>query len=294
MPPHCRSRKGESQRFYARKALNTTLLAASERSMPAFWAGFPLPRRIHPALTIFYDEVCAILARLIAYVGALALLGILGLHAWDQLPQNEFLQPAARPDWTASRLAYPAFAASLDPHDKSRSYTILTHPDGGRKDIFRWPAQLEKPFTELEIYRPGSEAAPEATGDLAERMPAEAAEGLENAGLIDSKFGPVVLLRRAGSSEGPGACLGFLKRIDDPPLQLSGWSCQGSSLPARRATIGCMLDRLTLLASGNDPKLAELFARVERKRTGCTGAALPAPSVDWVTGVQNARLRGTL
>lgn len=294
MPPQGRTRKGESQRFYARKAFNTTLLAASEHSMPSFWAGFPLPSKIHPALTGLYDEVCAVLARLIAYVGALALLGILGLHIWDQLPQNGILESADRPDWSVSRLAYPAFGASLDQHEKSRSYTILTHPDGGRKDIFRWPAQLERALTELEIYRPGSEAAPDAAGELARRMPADAAEGLENAGLIDSKFGPVVVLRHAGSSDGSTGCLGFLKRLDDPPLQLSGWSCQGNSLPARRATIGCMLDRLTLLASENDARLTELFARADRKRTGCTGAAQPAPSADWVTGMQNARLRGTL
>ena len=41
--------------------------------------------QIHPALTSFADEVCATLARLFAYMGALALLGILGIHGWDQL-----------------------------------------------------------------------------------------------------------------------------------------------------------------------------------------------------------------
>src|SRR5690349_12519763 len=178
MPPQGRTRKGESQRFYARKSFNTTLLAASEHSMPSFWAGFPFPRHIHPALTGLYDEVCAVLARLIAYVGTLALLGILALHAWDQLPQNDVFEPPVRPDWSVSRLAYPAFGASLDQHEKSRSYTIFTHPDGGRKDVFRWPAQLEKPLTELEIYRPGGEAALDAAGELARRMPADAAEGL--------------------------------------------------------------------------------------------------------------------
>ena len=58
---------------------------------------------------------------------------------------------------------------------------------------------------------------------------------------------------------------------------ISGWSCQGSGLPARRAAIGCMLNRLTLLASGNEPKLAELFARAELKRGSCAGAATPVP-----------------
>ena len=55
------------------------------------------------------------------------------------------------------------------------------------------------------------------------------------------------------------ACLGFLKQADAPDLRISGWTCQGDSLPARRAAIVCMLNRLTLLAAGNDPRLAALF-----------------------------------
>ena len=35
-----------------------------------------------PALTSFADERCGTLARLLAYVGALALLAIVGIHLW--------------------------------------------------------------------------------------------------------------------------------------------------------------------------------------------------------------------
>jgi hypothetical protein len=48
--------------------------------------------------------------------------------------------------------------------------------------------------------------------------------------------------------------------------------------------IGCMLNRLTLLASTDDPKLAELFARTEPKRLSCSGAAQPDRAADWVSG----------
>jgi len=75
-------------------------------------------------------------------------------------------------------------------------------------------------------------------------------------------------------------------------LQISGWSCQGATLPARRAAIGCILDRLTLLASGNEPRLAEFFARADLRRSGCGAAS--SLSVDWVTGAENPRLRGPL
>ena len=54
-----------------------------------------------------------------------------------------------------------------------------------------------------------------------------------------------------------------------------------------------MLNRLMLLTAGNDPKLAELFARAELRRGSCA-AATSALSADWVTAAQNPLLRGTL
>jgi hypothetical protein len=103
-----------------------------------------------------------------------------------------------------------------------------------------------------------------------------------------------MLLRLAGSADDARSCLGFIKRLDEPNLQIlqiSGWSCQGETLPARRAAIGCILSRLILLTAGNEPKLAELFARAELKRGSCAASAV---SADWVTSAENPRLRGTL
>lgn len=254
---------------------------------------------IHPALTSFADECCATLARLIAYVGAIALFAIVGLHFWDQLQlDTAAAEPAGQPGFTLALRSRPAFAvSSLDPPEKSESYDIFRHPAGGRKDIFHWGPPGEKPAAELEIYRPGEEFVPSEppAADLAARMvqnPQQQPEGLEAAGVIDSKFGPLALLRLPGRLDPARSCLGFTKPFGDPALQISGWSCQGTTLSARRAAIGCMLDRLTLLASGNEPKLAELFARAELRRGGCGLAA--SISVDWVTGADNPRLRGPL
>lgn len=236
------------------------------------------------------------LARLIAYVGTLALLAIVGVHLWDRLPELVDADPAAQMDWSAASRSHPAFAVSqTDSSDKTASYEALRHPEGGRKDIFRWGPPGLWPVAELEIYRPGAEMGRSrpATTELAARMGAERRSDLEAAGVIDSKFGNVTLLRLAGSADGGRACLGFVKRLDEPNLQISGWSCQGEALPARRAAISCMLNRLILLAAGNDPKLAELFARAELNRGSC--AATPSdPSADWVTAAQNPLLRGTL
>jgi hypothetical protein len=266
------------------------------RSFGATLANSYYTTRIQPALTAFADEVCGTLARLVVYVGALALLGITGIHLWEQLP-DAAIEPVAKSGWNVADRSHPAFAISqFDSAEKTETYRILRHPEGGRKDVLRWSAQDHKPVAALEIYRPGGELGQSgpAIAELAAGMDPEGMRELEAAGLIDSKFGAVTLLRFAGQADGARSCLGFIKRLDEPNLQISGWSCQGGALPARRAAISCILNRLMLLAAGNDSKLAELFARAELRRGVCSPAAAPAISADWVTGAENPLLRGTL
>jgi hypothetical protein len=262
-------------------------------SFPADPAHSASAGRIQPALTSFADEISATVARLFAYLGTLALIAMLAVHGWDQLQImfSEGALPGA--SWSEGTRSHRAFALSqLDPSEKSETYTIRRHPLGGRKDILRWSGTDGKALAELEIYRLGGEfeETPAATADLARRM--NEAGPLEGAGIIDSKFGLVALFRRTGAKEA-GSCAGFMRRIDDPSLQISGFSCQGENLPARRVAISCMLNHLTLLASGNEPKLAELFARAELNRGSCGGAVASAASEDWMTGVENPQLRGT-
>jgi hypothetical protein len=261
----------------------------------------PYPTHIHPALTSFADECCGTLARLLAYVGTLALLAILGIHLWDQLPIGEAPDRSAKAGWSVAGRLHPAFAVSqFDLPEKTETYEILRHPEGGRKDVFRWAArdgnQDERPIAELEIYRPGGELSQSgpAGADIAARMEPKGGRELEAAGIIGSKFGTVMLLRLAGNADDARSCLGFVKRVDEPNLQISGWSCQGNGLPARRAAISCILNRLILLTAGNEPKLAELFARAELKRSSCAVSAPSAQLADWVTSAENPRLRGTL
>jgi hypothetical protein len=253
--------------------------------------------KIHPALRSFADECSGVLARLIAYVGTLALIAIIGISLWDQLPLRG-IGDAAKADWSLAARSYPAFAVSqFDSSGKTEAYEILRHPDGGRKDVLRWAAQGEKPVAELEIYRPGGELSQSGPpiAEIAARMDPEGMRELQAAGVIDSKFGAVTLLGLTDRSGDARPCLGFMKGIDRPSLRISGWSCQGDTLPARRAAIGCILDRLVLLTAGNDPKLAELFARAELKRGSCAPASVqPVASADWITGTQNPRLRGSL
>jgi hypothetical protein len=93
------------------------------------------PTRIHPALTSFADEARATLARLFAYVGALAWLGIVGVHFFDLWSQAWGApEPPVRAGWSAASRSYPAFAVRpFDPLEKTETYSILRHPQGGRK-----------------------------------------------------------------------------------------------------------------------------------------------------------------
>lgn len=244
------------------------------------------------ALGNLADDVCMTFARLFAYVGALVLIGILMVAAWQRIDARD-------PDgWLAAGDAVPEFALKrIDQLDKTETYLVRRHPEGGRRDIIRWGDADDGPaLAELEIYQMGAEAE---TGrapalQLASRMALPGDSALEAAGLVDSKFGRVGLLRPTGaqSRQTSAACLGFLKEISEPALRISGWSCQGATAPAQRSLVGCMVNRLTLLAGDHEAEVAALFARADLRPDGCSATRPALRSADWVTSTDNPRLRG--
>lgn len=73
--------------------------------MRLFWATHAIPHdpaRIHPALTSFAGQCCGTLAGLLAYVGVLALLAIVGIHLWDELSAGDASEPSAKAGWSAA------------------------------------------------------------------------------------------------------------------------------------------------------------------------------------------------
>lgn len=256
----------------------------------------PNSSAIHPALRSFADECRAVFVRVLAYVSGLAVLAVIVADLISVPPVSATAVPIAAPGWAHASRPHPAFAISkLDLSDRTDAYEILRHPDGGRKDTLRWAVTAtESPTAEVEIYRPGTElgafAAPEA--DIAARMGLTHAMEAEAAGILDTKFGPVALYRFSGSGAKAQTCLGFAKAFEQPRVRLSGWSCQAETASAQRVFLACTLNRLILLSAGNDPKLAELFARAELKRAGC--AAPTAAATEWLTGPQEPLLRGRI
>jgi hypothetical protein len=265
-----------------------------ETPMPALF-------RVHPALINFAEEFRAICVRLMAYlcgVGALALIAA-DLFAGPPIDAMDVAVPLrSRDAWAAAVRPQPAFAAPVaDFSSQSESYEILRHTEGGgRKDILRWSAAAsEAPLSQIELYRPGTElvAFGPAVSEIAARATQGRTDAVQAAGVIETKFGTVALVGFTSHAGGrPQPCIGFAHSFDAPRMQISGWSCQGQSAQAQRQAIGCVLDRLTMLSAGNDPKVAELFARAELRRAGCSN---PAPaSADWVTATHEPVLRGRL
>ena len=199
------------------------------------------PNRIHPALTSFADECCGMLARLFAYVGALALLAIVGIHLWDQLPAGAAAEPPRQAGWSLATRSYPAFAVSqLDLSGKTETYRNLS-------------ASRRRPQGRLSLGGAGRKA-----GRRARNLSAGRRIG-PSPGLRSPKSPPG--WTRKASRTGSGgddrqqirhrdpasawparpttraACLGFIKHFDEPDLRISGWSCQIYSLKLLRKSV---------------------------------------------------------
>lgn len=78
------------------------------------------PTEIHPALRSFADECTGVLARLIAYVGALALIVILGIGFWDALELRASSAPATH-RWSARERSPPDSPAKTAVYEANRA-----------------------------------------------------------------------------------------------------------------------------------------------------------------------------
>jgi hypothetical protein len=233
---------------------------------------------LRPASYSVPDDLRATVVRLIVYMGALAALAVAGLsffqtpHGIAAVGQSE--PPAPRSAWTTVERPYPAFEL-LVPELAGSSYTYAIQrraADGARKDVLSWGnATAAGPYVMVEIYRPGaaSDRFIDAASEIAARIiDYTVTDDVKPAGQIDSKFGTVPLVDFAVAPQGhERRCLGFARPFGAPALQIAGWYCSAGREVVDRATVACVLDRLTLV--NGDQKLDELFARAEVKRTFC-------------------------
>ena len=227
-------------------------------------------------------DIRATIVRILAYMGALAILAI-AAASFFQAPEGVAAveQPAPQPEWVNVERPHPAFDLQMpELGDGAADYAILHRlADGARKDVLAFGAPAAPgPYATVEIFRPGTASARfiDAPSEIAARIVAfSITDDVKPAGEIDSKFGAVPLVDFAIAVNGrQRRCLGFALPFDQPPMQISGWYCSPGEEAVDRTTLACALDRLTILSAGGDSDLAGLFANAELKRTFC-GARSP-------------------
>lgn len=276
-----------------------------------------LHNRIFRTLTGFVEEFRAASVRILAYLCGVLALALIAADLMGRVRDDMDMvpQPAIREaHWRAVERPVPAFSAPVpDLAGRSTTYEILRHPEGGRKDTLRWTGEGAFPLAVIEIYRPGAELTGlgPATLEVGERIAPWNGAALQTTGVIETKFGPVTLVGFQAAPAEAGdvrICTAFVRQFETPLFQISGWSCQGDAAQAsnkttpqqvwiaQRQSVACLLNRLTLLAAGSDPKLAEAFAHAELKRSAdCSGAVLASiRSTDWITAAERPQLRGAV
>jgi hypothetical protein len=236
---------------------------------------------VPPASYSIPDDIRATLVRLLAYMGGLAALAVATV-SFFAAPADIFAAvgsaSAPRPAWSTVERPYPAFELLLpELAGSTYNYAIQRRAkDGARKDLlsFGEPAEAGPqagPYVMVEIYRPAvaSDRFLDASSEIATRIVDYAVtDDVKPDGQIDSKFGPVPLVDFAvAPQDHERRCLGFARPFNQPAMQIAGWYCSAGREVVDRATVACLLDRLTLV--NGDAKLHEMFARAEVKRTFC-------------------------
>lgn len=251
-------------------------------------------------------DIRATLLRVLAYMGGLSVLAIAAI-GFLRTPAVVAAIGSPQPQWLSVAQPHPAFELVMPELAASPFvYTILRRSaDGARKDVLSWGDAADRgPYVMLEIYRAGSrsEGFIDAASEIAARiLPFTVSDDVKLAGTIETKFGAVSLVDFAiAARAGERRCLGFARPFQQPAMQIAGWYCSPHQEVVDRATLACILDRLTILSAGGDSRLDALFARAEIDRSFCgqrdpilaatpeRTASIPSP---YHPRLRNAKLR---
>jgi hypothetical protein len=260
-----------------------------------------------PARYSLVNDIGATFVRVVAYMGALALLGVAAGAFFRAPALMASVGSSPQPQWIEVERPRPVFELAMPELAAGPyAYTILRRPaDGARKDVLTWGAVTAPgPFVMVEVYRAGSRSVAflAAESEIAARiLPFTVTDDVKPAGRVVSKFGAVPLVDFAIAAHGrQRRCLGFARAFGQLPMELAGWFCSPGEEIVDRATLACVLDRLTMLSAGGDSRLDAIFARAEVKRTFCGSRnpilaatperAAPIPS-PYDARLRNAKLR---
>lgn len=183
---------------------------------------------------------------------------------------------AAPPQWIAIERAPAAFHLPVPDLERfGLAYAARRHTGhGGREDRLSFGAfEGREPFATVLVQRSGSGAqTPGSFFVEFARQSALVGQSLTRATQplpLDTKFGLAELAEvtlAAGARE--RTCLAARQAIAGATTRLTGILCPAEGLQADPATLGCLIDRLQLLAGGDDAGLRAAFAQAERRRAG--------------------------
>ncbi|HUD88271.1 MAG TPA: hypothetical protein VMR17_17660 [Xanthobacteraceae bacterium] len=195
----------------------------------------------------FPQDIRATFARLLAYMGCLAILAVAAAIYFQPLTGIAAIEATPRPAWTNVERPYPAFELLMPELAGSTfNYAILRRPsDGARKDVLSWgDATGAAPYVMVEILRPGvvGERFLDAPSEIAARIIGyTVTDDVKPAGQIDSKFGAVPLVDFAVAPHGKERrCLGFARPLGNPAMQIAGWYCSAGQEVVDRALLACV------------------------------------------------------
>ena len=221
-------------------------------------------------------------------------------------PEAEALKPPPVNQWVEINRPLPFYALSGSEFGREPRLEARRHKTGGgRVDTlsFGQPSDDRKPWMRLSLYRIGGEDA-FTPGFFVEmvRRAAEIQVAVVRSAAPDvtpTRFGDfdtadVTLLTPTGEK----SCLGFRFGAQSSDFRMSGLACGTAARPVDRTIFTCTIDRLDLLAAGEDPAMSGFFAAAEAGRgKGCMQSRLTSAAAreNWLDA--NGRqppLRATL
>lgn len=184
--------------------------------------------------------------------------------------------PVAEPrhPWTpVSRVSAPYVLSVPELQKLETTRSARRHRSGAMEDVLAHGAFAgSEPHLHLAILRhgadgPGGTASPYLALTRRAAFAGLSVVRMAQPDAMPTKFGLAetadVTLAQGGHAR---ACLAFRLVAQEEILSLEGWLCGTPGQPADRAQLSCMIDRLGLLAAGDDKPLRALFAASERRR----------------------------
>lgn len=180
----------------------------------------------------------------------------------------------ARHPWTpVARASAPYHLNVPELQRLETARSARRHRSGTMEDVLSHGTHAGNgPYLHLAVLREAAPSAPAQQSPYLALTRRAALAGLSVARMaqpdaMPTKFG---LAETADAVLAQGAhtraCLAFRLVAPEEILSLEGWLCGTPDQPADRAQLSCTIDRLGLLAAGDDRPLRALFAAAERRR----------------------------